>query len=109
MIDNRDPILGKAWYNAKSPTPNPTTPLTKKTASAGPSKPFPKIFASAPKKTVASKIRQKFASVPPSIRDVRLAETADIENSNVVTRAANTAQQSASPAQKQTNPNVTHP
>jgi hypothetical protein len=38
---------------------------------------------------VASNSRQKFASVPPSAREVRLADTAEIENKIVVNSAAN--------------------
>ena len=41
-----------------------------------------------PRKTVAKQSRQKLASVPPIMRDVRLAKMAENENKTVVNNAA---------------------
>ncbi|MDB6033260.1 MAG: hypothetical protein JWM16_3598 [Verrucomicrobiales bacterium] len=46
------------------------------------------VCAINPSKNVAKQSRQKCASVPPSTREERLPETADIENKIVVTNAA---------------------
>src|SRR3954463_8566372 len=75
-------------------------PLIKNVPWAGPQKPVPKVFARIAKKTVASKIRQKFASVPPSTREVRFAETAEIENKTVVKSAASIRRENLPPRPK---------
>ena len=72
--------------------PKPTIPLRKNIHNAGPVNPCPKTFARTARNKAAKRIRQKFASVPPRIREVRLAQMADTEKNTVVMRAANTVQ-----------------
>ena len=88
--ESREPILGNAWNNAASPNPKPMQPLTKKIQKPWPLTPAPAKCAQAASSNAAKQRRQKFASVPPSIFDVRCPHTAEMENKIVVRNAAHT-------------------
>ena len=62
-------------------------PLMKNTGKAPPNSRAPNEKLQPARNTVASESRQKFASVPPIVRAVRVAETADSENKIVASRA----------------------
>ena len=64
-IASREPSRGNAWYNATSPTPKPSSPLTKKNVNPAPPKPMPKPKDQMPRRIVAMTSRQKFALAPP--------------------------------------------
>jgi hypothetical protein len=85
----RLPRRGRAWKYAVSPRPMPASPLKMKIQKAAPAVPVPKMFAQTARKTNAAQMRQKLASTPPSRVAVRWAQTADRENSSVVSSAAN--------------------
>ena len=67
----------------------PASPLKMKIQNAAPAVPVPNTFAQMARKTNAPAMRQKFASTPPSRVAVRWPHIAEMENSSVVSSAAN--------------------
>jgi hypothetical protein len=96
--DKREPSRGSAWKSAISPMPIPTTPLRRNVGNACPSSPLPNPKAQVPSNSVAATRRQKFASVPPSTRAERCAQTMERANRTVQSSAANTTEPYRDPA-----------
>src|SRR5581483_2865394 len=75
---SRGPMRVSARNSAMSPSPNPTTPLTKKLQNDfPPATPCPKQCAQAASKVRDMSIRPKFAKPPPTSRDERAANTTE--------------------------------
>ena len=69
-------------------------PLARNSGNPTPDNPDPQVYAQAASNTVATVIRQKFASVPPISRADRWPHRTESEKNIVVSNAANTGRES---------------
>ena len=87
--DSRDPMRGNDWKR-KTSAPTPMVPLIQKSGKESPESPWPKVCAQRASNGVATASRQKLASVPPSRRAERVAQTTESDQRMVVINAAST-------------------